>query len=326
MGREVAKKLAEKGANLILVARDKQKLEDAKKYVAAAAKDPSKQRFTWISADATELEENERLVKEATEWNDGKLPDIVWQIAGGAHPDLFLDTPLEIQRKQMDLNYWSACYLAHTVLRLWTEEKQAASDKTADTALKVTEPPPRHFIMTASLVVYVGIAGYLPYSPAKAAMRQLADGLKSEINLYNGARYHNLPSGATPKQPEIKISLTAPGTILSPGFEIEEQSKHPVTRILEEGDPRQLPDAVAEAMIKGLEKGNFMTTTHFLGHAMRVSALGGAPRNGLFGIRDALFSWATAIAWLFIGPDMEKKVWKFGKEHGVQHREARANQ
>jgi 3-dehydrosphinganine reductase len=322
MGLEVAKKFAAKGANIVLVARNITKLEDAKKQVAAAAKNPSTQRFTWISADVTKPEENERLWKEAVEWNDGKLPDIVWQIAGWAKPDLFLDTPLDNMREHMEINYWAACYLAHTVLKAWTEEKAAASDsKSGDTALKVKEPLPRHFIMTASLAVYCGLAGYLPYSPAKAAMRNLADGLKSEMNLYNGARYHNLPRGSTPSQPEIKIQLTVPGTILSPGFEEEEKSKHQVTRILEDGDPKQLPEEVAEGMIKGLERGNYMTTSHFLGHAMRVSAINGAPRNGLFGIRDTLFSWATAVAWLFIGPDMERKVWNYGKEHGVQHRQ-----
>jgi 3-dehydrosphinganine reductase len=150
--------------------------------------------------------------------------------------------------------------------------------------------------------------------------------LRPEINYYNVARYHNLPPKSTPSQPEIKIHIVLPGTILSPGFENEETTKHNITRILEEGDEKQTEDQVAEAAIKGLEKGDYMITTHFLGHAMRVSSLGGSPRGGTFGIRDALFSWATAIAWLFIGPDMEKKVWKYGKEHGIQHREAGAAQ
>jgi len=86
---------------------------------------------------------------------------------------------------------------------------------------------------------------------------------------------------------------------------------------LEEGDPAQNEDEVAIASVKALERGSYMITTQILSHAMRVSSLGGSPRNGLFGIRDMVFSWVTAIAWLFIGPDMESKVYQYGKKNGV---------
>jgi 3-dehydrosphinganine reductase len=107
-----------------------------------------------------------------------------------------------------------------------------------------------------------------------------------------------------------------PGTILTPGFENENKLKHPTTKILEEGDPQQTADEVAAAAIAGLEKGGYMITTQLLGHAMRAGMLGGSPRNG-WGIVDTLFAWAVNVAWLFIGPDMEKKVWNWGKENGL---------
>jgi len=313
MGKGVAKLLAQKGANIILVARNSANLEEAKNYITAAAKDPSTQRFHWISADLTSAEENERVVEEATAWNHGKAPDIVWQIAGSAHPDLFLDTPLDTIRKQMDINYWAACYLAHTVLRLWTEEK--TSEKSLESG---KEPPARHFIMTSSVAIYTGLAGYTPYAPAKAAMRSLADNLRSEMNLYNGARFHK---SSITSHPEIQIHLVVPGTILSPGLENEDKTKHAVTKLLEDGDLKQTEDEVAVAAVRGLEKGEYMIATQFLASAMRVSMLGGSPRSGLWGVRDVLFGWITAVAWLYIGPDMEKTVWKYGKVNGVTHRE-----
>jgi 3-dehydrosphinganine reductase len=319
MGLEVAKKLASKGANVIIVARDTTKLEAAKKQVTAAARDSSKQRITWISADLTKLEENVRMLQEATEWNEGRLPDVAWQMAGSSRPDLFLDTSPEVLRQQMDTNYWSACYLAHTVLKAWTEEKQVNSD--GKTALKVPEPLPRHLIFTTSVAAFLGIAGYNPYTPAKAAIRALADGLKQEMELYNGARYHGIPKGSVPSQPEIKISIIAPGNILSPGFEEEQKTKHPITKMLEEGDPNQSSEEVADISIKSLEAGNYLTTLAFLGHVMRSLSLNGSPRNGLLGLRDVLLGAVSNIAILFIGPDMEKKVRNFGKEHGVQHRQ-----
>lgn len=37
MGRALAKQLAQKGANIVIVARDKQKLEDALKYISVSS-------------------------------------------------------------------------------------------------------------------------------------------------------------------------------------------------------------------------------------------------------------------------------------------------
>jgi 3-dehydrosphinganine reductase len=218
-------------------------------------------------------------------------------------------------RSQMDINFWAATYLAHTTLRAWLCPSPPSGSTSQPAATSKAEPLPRHFIMTSSVISFIGMAGYTPYAPAKSALRSLADTLQSEINLYNGARKHKTDPLTTPP---IKIHIVFPATIISPGLENENITKHAVTHILEEGDPKQTEDEVAAASIKGLEKGQFMITTQFLGNVMRVSMLGGSPRHGLLGVRDALFSWVTAFVWLFVGPDMEGKVWKWGKDNGMK--------
>lgn len=263
------------------------------------------QKFHSISADLTNPEDNSRVLSEVVEWNNGSPPDIVWANAGAAVPGLFADTSIETLRSQMDINYWAAAYLAHAALNLWTKSTSAPTKKDTQSSL------PRHFIMTSSSVAFVGVAGYGTYAPAKAAMRSLADTLRSEFNLYNGARHHTSKTGSSV---DLKVHIVCPGTILSEGHEKENEVKHPVTKLLEEGDPAQTEDEVAAAAIKGLEKGHYLITTQFLGHAMRASALGGSPRNNK--IVDTVFSWATSIAWLFVGPDMERKVFNYGKQHG----------
>jgi len=72
---------------------------------------------------------------------------------------------------------------------------------------------------------------------------------------------------------------------------------------------------VARIAVRALERGAFMVTTAFLGHLMRSSAMAGSPRNG-FGVMDTLMGGLGYLAWLFIGPDMERKVWKWGQQHG----------
>ncbi|KAK3063442.1 3-dehydrosphinganine reductase, partial [Teratosphaeriaceae sp. CCFEE 6253] len=169
----------------------------------------------------------------------------------------------------MEINYWAATYLAHATLRRWlrpTTASSKAGDNQAAPAL------PRHFIITSSTTCFVGVAGYAPYSPPKAALRSLADTLRSELNLYNG--YLRGHPGQGPAA-EVKIHCVVPGTITSPGLDHENSLKHPVTAALEDGDPAQTEDEVAAAAVKGLESGGYLITTQFLGHAMRAGTLGG---------------------------------------------------
>lgn len=205
----------------------------------------------------------------------------------------------------MDINYWSAAYLSHAALKLWLRPESKAAPNSTSTV-------PRHLVMTSSVVAFVGLAGYAPYSPCKAAMRSLADSLRSELYLYRGAQKHDT-SHAPPV--DIKIHCVCPGTILTPGLEEENKTKHPVTKILEESDPKQTEDQVAEASIKALENGNFLIATQWLGALMRAASLQGSQRNSW--LTDTILSFVASIVWLFVGPDLDAKVYKYGKEHGV---------
>jgi 3-dehydrosphinganine reductase len=252
--------------------------------------------------------ENARIIKEATAWNNGNPPDIIWANAGAAHPSLFAETSIDTLRSQMDIDYWAAAYLAHETINLWANEDTTLSKP--DTSKAVTRPHPRHFIITSSVIAFVGLAGYAPYAPAKAALRSLADSLRSELALYNGA------NAAHPERPLLKNHIVFPAGITSPGFDTENETKHPVTFMLEEDDKPQTEDEVAAAAFAGLEKGDFQITTNLLGYLMRTSTMGGSSRNGL-GVLDTVTSWLGSIIWLFVGPDMEKKVFSFGKKNGV---------
>lgn len=172
---------------------------------------------------------------------------------------------------------------------------------------------PRHFIITSSVGAFVGLAGYAPYGPAKSALRSLADSLRSELNLYNGMRASK-SSSSSPAQ-DVQIHCVFPGSISSPGLDLENTHKHPVTKILEEGDTIQNEDEVADAAVKGLERGEFMIPTAWLGYLMQAGMLGGSARGRL--IVDTVMSWVASLAWLFVGPDMDGKVWKYGKTKGV---------
>lgn len=311
MGREVAKLLSARGANLILVARTAKNLEAAVEYARLHAKNPSSQRFHYISADVTSETENERIITEATAWNNGIMPEIVWAIAGASTPGLYIETSTETLRKQMDLNYFAAAYLAHQTLKAWWYPDTPYSAKGKDAVPQGT----RHFLITASGAALVGLAGYTPYAPAKAALRSLADGLRSEALIYNGARRSKTTTGQEPAPFDVNIHAVIPGTILSPGFENEEKTKHPVTRLLESSDPKQTEIEAATAAVRGLENGDYMPTTNWLINILRLGALGSSQRNNI--VVDTFMAWIVSIAWIFMVPDLDSKVWGWGKKEGM---------
>lgn len=216
----------------------------------------------------------------------------------------------------MDVNYFSAAYLAHASLRAWLESPNPAlAQPTKDGKKKPDEERTRHFIMTSSTAAFVPVAGYAPYSPAKAALRSLHDQLKSELNLYNGAfsKEKNPP-------PPISTHIVFPGTITTAGLEQENKTKHKATTVLEEGDPVQSADQAAAGAIDGLEKGRAMITTQGLwGEVMKACAWQGSVRDQP--ILNTVMSWVIGLVWLFVGWDMERKVWKLGVKEGLPRHE-----
>ncbi|KAI5863224.1 short-chain dehydrogenase [Durotheca rogersii] len=288
LGRSVARQMAAKGANVILVSRSAAKLESALAEVRAAARDPQAQRFHYLTADVSRPDYAVPLLAEAVAWNGGRAPDVVWCVAGVSTPALWIETPLAATRSQMDVNFWGSAELAHAALRLWCGPGAAAADE-----------PPRHLVFTSSVVAFFPVVGYGPYTPAKGALRALADTLVQEVELY---------------PQKVRVHVVYPGSISSPGFEIENRTKPEITKIIEDGDPVQTPDDVAALAIAGLERGYYSVTVAFLGHAMRWSALGGAPRNSW--LVDTIMSCLVPLAWIFILPDIFAKIRNYAKKHG----------
>ncbi|KAI0448166.1 hypothetical protein F4803DRAFT_496931 [Xylaria telfairii] len=287
MGRSAVRQLAEKGASVILVSRSAAKLEEAMAEAKAAARNPQTQRFHYITADVSKPDYAPPLLAEAIAWNSGKPLDIVWCIAGKSTPDLWFEAPLSVTREHMDLNFWGNAEMAHAILRLWC----------APDAPVVAEP--KHLIFTSSVLALLPVVGYGTYTPAKAALRGLADTLAQELEVY---------------PQNVKVHIVYPGGILSPGFERENKTKPEITKILEASDPVQTPDVVAANAISGLEKGHYSVTVAILGHVLRWGSLSGSPRNNW--IVDTFMSWMVTIAFIFALPDIYGKIRKYGKKNG----------
>ena len=81
----------------------------------------------------------------------------------------------------------------------------------------------------------MSLIGYASYSPAKHALRGLADTLRFELQLYN-----------------IDIQIFFPCTMFTPGYEEENKTKPSITLKLEEDDAGLTAEQAAQSMLTGL--------------------------------------------------------------------------
>ncbi|MCJ1236179.1 hypothetical protein MMC14_004156 [Varicellaria rhodocarpa] len=308
MGLSVARLLASKGANILIVARNPNTLQEALQKIQASALRPSTQRFTTIAADLSTPSEASRVIAETTSWNDDSPPDIVWCCAGSAHPTLFHNTPIEKLQEQMSSNYFTAAYTAHAVLNAWIQQHSPSNTTTAPSQKPTTgdssppppPPQPKHLIFTSSTITFYPILGYSAYSPAKSALRTLSDTLSQELLLH----------------PTIKIHTVFPGTIFTDAYHHENAIKHPLTKKLEEDDPGQTPEEVAAVSVRALERGDELVTTNWLGWAMYVGALGGSRRTG-WGVLDTVGAWVVTVVLAVVRWHQDGQVRRWAREKRV---------
>ncbi|EXJ86902.1 hypothetical protein A1O3_03856 [Capronia epimyces CBS 606.96] len=305
LGLSVAQELASKGANVVIVAQDKAKLERATQAIQARAARPQQQKFLHLSFDLRSPDSAPEILSQVTRWNSGSPPDLIFCCAGNCQPAFFADASIETLRGQMDTIYWSAAYMAHAALNLWKIPTKTSSPSAAPA------PPTRHLIFTSSTLAFFPVAGYSPYSPAKAAMRAMVDSLNEEVAVYNGARQSN--TGPAPDA-DIAVHILFPMGIVSPGLENENKMKPELTLMLEKDDKPQQPDEVARILLDRLKAGDYMITTMFLGHLMRGCGMGASVRKN---IMDLFWNWLGSLVILFVAPDFVAKCRRWGRERGL---------
>ena len=101
IGLATAELLAGRGSNVIIFARDRERLEEALEKIAAGKKD-EKQRFAFKQLDISKREEVDKVMSEAV---DGfGPPDILINSAGRALPDYFENISYEQLDDSMKLH------------------------------------------------------------------------------------------------------------------------------------------------------------------------------------------------------------------------------
>jgi len=142
--------------------------------------------------------------------------------AGTSAPQTFLDTPAAELRRQMDVNHFGAVWTTRAVVPHLVGRGGG------------------HVVNVASVGAVIGLYGYSAYSPSKFALLGLSEVLRTEL----------APLG-------IRVSVVLPGNTDTPMLAHERESAPaPTRRLLTQGGV-QSPDAVARAIVRGIERGRF---------------------------------------------------------------------
>jgi 3-dehydrosphinganine reductase len=157
IGLAVAEQLADRGARLTLVARDRGRLEAAADRVGARASPP----VGTAAVDVTDRAAFGDAVAGATH-ERGPI-DVVLTAAGSVVPGYFERLDDAVFREQMEVYYFGTLNTLRAVVPSMVARGRG------------------HIVTVASTAALVGVFGYSAYAPAKYAVRGLTETLRSEL-------------------------------------------------------------------------------------------------------------------------------------------------
>jgi len=218
IGLATAELLAARGSDVIIFARGGERLEKAIEDIRSKAVRDT-QRFSFKQMDVGVHPDVSRVMEEAVQ--EFGPPDILINSAGRAYPDYFDNISYEQFDETMKVHIYG----------IWN---------TISALLPYMKDRGGYIVNVSSVVGFMGVFGYSDYAASKFAIIGLTETLKSELKRYN-----------------IGVSILCPPDTDTPGFEVENRNKPPETVAVSESGGLMEPEQVAEALLKGMQKGKF---------------------------------------------------------------------
>ncbi|HZZ81175.1 MAG TPA: SDR family oxidoreductase [Gemmataceae bacterium] len=155
IGKELAQQLASLGANLVLAARNEEKLN------ALAASLPGKDNILVVPTDVTRAEDRERLLDRAVQRFGGL--DVLINNAGIASWAHFADSTEEIMRQVMEVNFFAPAELIRKAIPILVNGIEPA------------------IVNVASMCGRRAMPAWSEYSASKYALCGLTEALRGEL-------------------------------------------------------------------------------------------------------------------------------------------------
>ncbi|MGC9325551.1 MAG: SDR family oxidoreductase [Desulfomonilia bacterium] len=219
IGLCAAKLFSSMGAHVLIVARTVDTLQSAASEIERH-RAADGQRISWRSMDVSDREQVNSYLTEAVK--EFGIPDIVINSAGQSCSQYFEKTSQETFDRIIRTNLYG----------IWN---------VLSFLVPFMKPSGGHIVNISSIAGFLGVFGFSAYCASKFAVIGLSQSLRSELKPHN-----------------IRVSVLCPPDTDTPMLERENTTKPPETKALSEGAGIMSPDAVARAMIRGMEKKRFM--------------------------------------------------------------------
>nr|XP_020761252.1 3-ketodihydrosphingosine reductase [Odocoileus virginianus texanus] len=240
IGKCIAIECYKQGAFITLVARNEDKLLQAKKEIEKHSIN-DKQVVLCISVDVSQdYSQVENVIKQAQE----KLGpvDMLVNCAGMSLAGKFEDLEVSTFERLMSVNYLGSVYPSRAVIATMKERRVG------------------RVVFVSSQAGQLGLFGYTAYSSSKFAIRGLAEALQMEVKPYN-----------------VYVTVAYPPDTDTPGFAKENQTKPLETRLISETTSVCKPEQVAKQIVKDAIQGNFSSSIGSDGYMLSSLTCGMAP-------------------------------------------------
>ena len=220
IGLAVARELVQRGVDVLLIARDKGRLEQAAESLKAAKSQKEHPRVSTLSLDVgNPVEVKSMLQKSVEEFGE---PDFLLNCAGEAFPNYFDRIPDPLFEQTINVHLKGTWYVIKALLPYLKKNRGI-------------------IVNVSSLAGLVGVYGYTAYSAAKAGVIGFSEALRSELAMEG-----------------VRVAVLCPPDTDTPGFERENRTKPVETKAISKNAGVLKPGKVAQELFRGLSKGKFL--------------------------------------------------------------------
>lgn len=252
IGLAVAKGAIKEGANVVIVARDAKKIDQA---VAELKSVSSSSQVYGISCDVSSYASLEKAVEEGIKLVKGDF-DVLVASAGMSKPSLFNDLTVQDFDRMFQINSLGCMYSVKAILP----------------SIQRRGPGGR-IMLVSSMAGLSGVAGYTAYSASKFALRGFAESLHMEL----------LPQG-------IAVTLINPPDVDTPMYQEENKIKPAECKLISSGSGLFTAEQIAADILSAMKSWKFLVNTGMDGYLLALLGTGTSPAHSPLWAMLELFS------------------------------------
>ncbi|XP_078688547.1 3-dehydrosphinganine reductase-like [Branchiostoma floridae x Branchiostoma belcheri] len=286
IGKAVAVEAVKQGALVTIIARNEQRLLQAKKEIEQHMRDKDRQKVLCISVDISkDFSAVEKAVQQAQE----KLGpvDMLVNCAGTSFASRFEDIPVDEFKQQMEVNYYGTVHATRAVISTMKYRRRG------------------RIVLVSSQAGQIGLYGFTAYSASKFALRGFAEALQMEVKPYN-----------------IYLTITFPPDTDTPGFQTEQTFKPKETKLISETAGLYQPDYVAKRILQDASVGTFLSYIGLDGYLLASATCGMSPLTSMTeGMQQVLTMGVFRVIALFYLGSFDRMVARCAVEREKEMRE-----